>query len=172
MPSGCQTAQPEAYSPIRSIFSVVLTHIILFRLFDARRDISFLLDAGASSGRAFPGGDFAREFSYLAQQAGLLQGADTSGPRRHVASKLNRAIGSVVKTRLCLRIYFSQERLRASSADLPMIDSPWAVMRVELLTKLVPQLADAFDCDGDHVDRSLDAADAERGAAADQVTGR
>ena len=168
MPSGCQTAQPEAYSPIRSVFSVVLIRIILFGSFDRRRDISFLLDAGATSGRAFPGGDFAREFSDLAQQAGLLQGADTSGPRRHVASKLNRAIRSVVKTRLCRGIPFSQERLR-TSADLPMIDSPWAVMRFELLTKLVAQLADAFDCDGDHVDRSLDAADAERGAAADQV---
>src|SRR5579863_1386970 len=143
----------------------------LFGSFDARRDISFLLDAGDSSGRVFPGGDFAREFSDLAQQARLLQSPNTFGPRRHIARKLNRAIRSVVKIRLCLRIFFSQERLR-TSADLLMVGSPRPVMRVELLTKLVAQLADAFDRDGDHVDRSLDAADTKRGAAANQVTGR
>src|SRR5579872_2178532 len=111
MPSVCQTAQLEACSLVRSVLSVVLTRIILLGAFDARRDISLLLDAGASGGRTFPGGNFAREFSYLAKQASLLQGPDTSGPRRHIASKLDRAIRSVVKARLCPGVRFSQERL-------------------------------------------------------------
>src|ERR1700736_91237 len=38
-----------------------------------------------------------------------------------------------------------------------------------LLPKLVVQFADSVDCDGDHVDRLLHRADADRRAAADQV---
>jgi len=41
-----------------------------------------------------------------------------------------------------------------------------------LLAKLVGQLADAVDRHGDGVDRLLHDADADRGAAADQIAGQ
>jgi hypothetical protein len=135
MPSAWR-AQSETNSAVWSVFRLVLTRLILFGSFDRRRDISFLLDAAASSGGAFPGCDFACEFSYQTKQACLLQGPDPSGSRRHIASKLNRAICRLVKIRLCRGIPYSQERLR-TSADQLMIGSPRSLVRAELLSKLV-----------------------------------